>query len=795
MNRKVEIGKKGKVVVKWKVLPIDYSVEAKNDIISKVAEKYAIDKDRVSVEPVFIKKDENGNESHFTNEVITNIQDPAFQQKLFKEFIDLKEIKDYDFDTILSIDESINNKIDYEQYTSNKRYTIKWIKWSNFMSYGSDNFFDFTKIKGLTLLTSEPANQGGKTSFCLDLFRFLLFGKVTSRESDWTLSKVFNSYLPECTEVNVEGCINIDGQDYVIKRTVTRPALKKRTEKSKVSQKVSYYKVVNDTYIALEDDDSDNGMSTTETNKIIKESIGNERDFDLMICVDADNLKGLISLKDTERGRLMARWIGLLPLEEKDKIARETFNKEIVPSLKMNMYSKDELNAIIEENKKEILSSLECIKKSWVQYNEFQKELDGLLQQRDTLLQSKTQIDENLLKVDVHTVEETINRITNEGKIKRAEKESHEKRLAEIGGVEFNEEEYVDLNNKHEKYAVSISTMQHKVSQLQKDINTLKSGEFCPTCGAKLQGVDNTEAINRNMSEIETLTNRIQHGNEIIANIDKQLIELAEKRKVYNERLQLQLIIDKTIVSLENLTARYKENKRLLKDIEDNKSAIEKNNSIEISMNLVNESIKTKQRCMDEKKELIIACRQDVTKRDEDNKKWSLILDTIANEEILVRNWKIYLEMIGKNGISKMVLRNALPLINGELSRMLDNVCDFDVEVAIDDRNDVAFYLVHDGSKRNLASGSGFEQTVASLALRSVLSRISSFSKPSFVVFDEILGGVSDENYENVKNLYDKIVKDYDSILQISHLKQIADWHSSFIVIKKENNISHIEFK
>ena len=679
MNRKVEIGKKGKVVVKWKVLPIDYSVEAKNDIISKVAEKYAIDKDRVSVEPVFIKKDENGNESPFTNEVITNIQDPAFQQKLFKEFIDLKEIKDYDFDTILSIDESINNKIDYEQYTSNKRYTIKWIKWSNFMSYGSDNFFDFTKIKGLTLLTSEPANQGGKTSFCLDLFRFLLFGKVTSRESDWTLSKVFNSYLPECTEVNVEGCINIDGQDYVIKRTVTRPALKKRTEKSKVSQKVSYYKVVNDTYIALEDDDSDNGMSTTETNKIIKESIGNERDFDLMICVDADNLKGLISLKDTERGRLMARWIGLLPLEEKDKIARETFNKEIVPSLKMNMYSKDELNAIIEENKKEILSSLECIKKSGVQYNEFQKELDGLLQQRDTLLQSKTQIDENLLKVDVHTVEETINRITNEGKIKRAEKESHEKRLAEIGGVEFNEEEYVDLNNKHEKYAVSISTMQHKVSQLQKDINTLKSGEFCPTCGAKLQGVDNTEAINRNMSEIETLTNRIQHGNEIIANIDKQLLELAEKRKVYNERLQLQLIIDKTIVSLENLTARYKENKRLLKDIEDNKSAIEKNNSIEISMNLVNESIKTKQRCMDEKKELIIACRQDVTKRDEDNKKWSLILDTIANEEILVRNWKIYLEMIGKNGISKMVLRNALPLINGELSRMLDIVCDFDV--------------------------------------------------------------------------------------------------------------------
>ena len=38
-------------------------------------------------------------------------------------------------------------------------------------------------------------------------------------------------------------------------------------------------------------------------------------------------------------------------------------------------------------------------------------------------------------------------------------------------------------------------------------------------------------------------------------------------------------------------------------------------------------------------------------------------------------------------------------------------------------------------------------------------SRISTFSKPSFVVFDEILGGVSDENYDQIKILYDKIAK------------------------------------
>jgi DNA repair ATPase RecN len=60
-------------------------------------------------------------------------------------------------------------------------------------------------------------------------------------------------------------------------------------------------------------------------------------------------------------------------------------------------------------------------------------------------------------------------------------------------------------------------------------------------------------------------------------------------------------------------------------------------------------------------------------------------------------------------------------------------------------------------------------------------------------VFDEILGGVSDENYDQVKLLYDKISADYSFILQITHLKQIADWHTKNIIVKKTNHVSRIE--
>ena len=150
------------------------------------------------------------------------------------------------------------------------------------------------------------------------------------------------------------------------------------------------------------------------------------------------------------------------------------------------------------------------------------------------------------------------------------------------------------------------------------------------------------------------------------------------------------------------------------------------------------------------------------------------------------------MDIIGKNGISKLVLRKALPLVNGELKRILNGVCDFDVEVKIDSDNSVAFYLIHDEVYSNLASGSGFEQTVASLALRSVLSKISTFSKPSFVVFDEVLGGVSEENYDKVKLLYDKIVSDYQCILFITHNSVYKEWANSIISVKKEKNISTI---
>ena len=791
MAKDLNIGQNAILTIEWYVRPVDFSREKELNIIETVASKYGVPKEHVKVVPNFITINNKGEEVALTNDTIQNIQDPKFQQHLFKVYLDENGIEDYDFDELIKIDSQINSLIDYEVYDKSKRYEIKWIRWSNFLSYGDDNFFDFTQLNGLVLLNGEPANQSGKSTFAYDLLHFVLFGKTTSGKAD-VLSDIFNRYRPETTEVKVEGCISIDNEDYIIRRTLTRPAYKKRTTKSKTTQKVEYFKIVGGVEQELEDVDNLEASNNTATSKVIKEALGNEKDFDLVICANADNLKSLISLKDTERGRLLSKWIGLLPLEEKDAIAREKWNKEISRTLYSNTYNRDTLKAEIgaielniEENKKEIEKNVASISSCEEKIQRFNEE-------KETLISAKGKVDDTLLKIDVHTLETQISTITNKGKEIAELKKLKEQELTDIGEVNFSENEYQDDVEKKEKLIVKISDIKHEISTLRDTNKRLTESEYCPTCKRKLDNVDYSETIKENEAKIAKLIENGVSLNTQLTEIKEKIVKMDENRKLFNEKNRLSLLIDKYTADLELLRAQLKEKLQIQKNLEANKTIIEANNKIDASLRIVNVNIQTEEGI----KNSLIHRKATLENENKVNEKnisdRQTLIRKIEEEENIVKHWKIYLSLVGKNGISKMVLRETLPLINGELKRLLTDVCDFDVEVVIDERNDVAFNLVRNGVVTNLASGSGFEQTAAALALRVVLGNISALSRPSLLLLDEVLGGVAQENYENIKLLFDRIIKDYSAVLHITHLNQIIDWHSSIVTITKKNHISSI---
>ena len=789
----IEIGSKSQICVHWKVSPYDFSKDKVNEIKGKFSKKYNIPRERIKVIPDFIIIENGVEKSCINNDIIVNIQNPLFQLDLFKEYLKVNNVLDVDFDFIQTIDAQMNANIDYAIYDKYKRYSIKWIKWDNFLSYGENNYFDFTTLDGLVLLSGEPANQSGKTTFAIDLLHFLLFGKT---EKSATLDKIFNKHVEQATEVNVEGCLIIDGEEYIIKRKLSRPALNKRTNKSKTTQKVEYYKIIGGIAEELGDYIEDNkGESSIQTNKIIKEAIGQESDFDMIICATSANLDDLIEKKDTERGKLLSRWIGLLPIEQKDIVAKEYYNSTIKPFLISNRYDINRLHQEIESFQIVIKTLQDEIEKFSKENVMLDKKIHEQEESKMRLIASKTSIDETLLKIDINTLQTSINALKDEGKRKNQELENINEELKNLLHINFSIDEYDKLVKENNDLNINIQLQRQEYISNKKLIDELTKSEYCPTCGKKYDNVDNSKKIaDLNIIQEEILKNgkllNIQKTDK-----EKQIELLKENREKYEKRSKLE--VKKSVIELKlvQLRSDYKEKMNIFNEYQKNNEAIDRNNNIDIEIRNIEHSLKNYRNTRETNISYIENRKNSITNHNKNNEERQLIIQQINEETKIIRHWKLYLEMIGKNGISKMVLRKALPIINAQLTRMLTDVCDFNVEVIINEKNDVNFYLIKDGVKSDLNSGSGFEKTASALALRAVLANMSTLPKTNILILDEVLGRVAKENYDNMRTLYEKILENYDAIIQISHLNEIKDWHNKHIVVSKENNISKILLK
>jgi DNA repair exonuclease SbcCD ATPase subunit len=167
---------------------------------------------------------------------------------------------------------------------------------------------------------------------------------------------------------------------------------------------------------------------------------------------------------------------------------------------------------------------------------------------------------------------------------------------------------------------------------------------------------------------------------------------------------------------------------------------------------------------------------------------------TIKEEEEKEKIYKIYLELYGKNGISKIIMKTMMPLINSELQRLMEDSCYFKLEIRINDKNEVEFIQIDNstGLEKLMVSGSGFEKTISSLSLRSVLSKICTLPHPGIIVFDEVFGKISNDNLEMVAEFFIKIKEYFDKIFVITHNPLVGQWSDCVVKIKKENNLSKV---
>ena len=221
-----------------------------------------------------------------------------------------------------------------------KTFKIKEIEFSNFLSYGEKNKLTFEDKNGITSVISEPKNYGGKTTLTVDLLLFLFFGTTTKTDKN---EEVFNRFTDE-NVVEVKGKVEIEGDTYIIKRTITR---KEGKDGYTCKGEVDFYQVLPRGGIKQL-----NGEQRKFTDELIKTYVGTYDDFLITILTTGDNLDDLIKTKPTERGRILTRFIGLEFFREKEKIAKKKHQEWKEKSKLYHNNSQDIYTKISQEEEK-----------------------------------------------------------------------------------------------------------------------------------------------------------------------------------------------------------------------------------------------------------------------------------------------------------------------------------------------------------------------------------------------------------------------------------------------------------
>jgi len=454
-----------------------------------------------------------------------------------------------------------------------------------------------------------------------------------------------------------------------------------------------------------------------------------------------------------------------------------------------NVYNSEQLKNEIQEN----IEKIDSLKNDNL---ELEKTLSDVIvrigkgqEYRDNLLKSKfTDIDKEISLLQPDKVNSEISSIN-------LQKSNVVSQLNEIKVIEpsqyYHEDEHDKIKSEYQvQYRKKVET-ETKISSLEQLKSSVSDGIKCEHCGIELMNAAITQSKIAELdglivqkTQIEGVMSELSGKEQGFVQLKKDFDEY-EKNKLVKEKLEVSIeSFDLKIENLNNKLTKYQE-------IQDKISENTKIDAQLIKAGMRLDELDAEKRGVETK----INTNNFTIKNSEDkidsNKK---LIEKIKEESEKEKIYKIYLEIFGKNGISKMIMKTMMPLINSELQRLLEDSSHFRLEIRINDKNEVEFIMIDNNTQveKLMASGSGYERTIASLALRAVLSKICSLPKPNIIVFDEVFGKISNDNLDMVSEFFTKIKEYFEKIFVITHNPLVTNWSDNIIRIKKIDNISFV---
>jgi DNA repair exonuclease SbcCD ATPase subunit len=475
-------------------------------------------------------------------------------------------------------------------------------------------------------------------------------------------------------------------------------------------------------------------------------------------------------------------------IKKKEETAKEIYS-EFSKGMMSNVYNTESLRQDNETSKSEIDKLKQEIKDADEKNLDVEQRLQKGQDYKDNLLKSKyTDLDQELVILNPEHLKNNIK--DGEERVKRVKGQIEEVNVVEPKEF-YHEDKHDEVKEQINKTKIDLNRARDKWEDISDMVTKYGNGVECQHCGIKLMEAELTK---KKISELDEWKNKVDTLTEQVQNLEEKEKLFRNLKQEFDTYERNKLIKEKYELSLESEELKLNQLKDKLIRYEGVQEKIKKNNDIDAQLIKANMRI---DELMNEKRgydRIKVSNNLNIEKYTERIEKNNDIIAKIAEEFEREKLYKIYLDVFGKNGITKMIMKTMMPLINQELQRLLIDSCYFNLEIRINEKNEVEFMMIDNstGIEKLMSSGSGYEKTIASMALRAVLAKVSSLPKPNILAFDEAFGKISNENLELVGEFFIKIKSYFEKIFVISHNPLINNWADSVVRITKVDNVSRV---
>ena len=375
-------------------------------------------------------------------------------------------------------------------------------------------------------------------------------------------------------------------------------------------------------------------------------------------------------------------------LKLKEDTAKEMSSK-FQKSMTSNLYDIESLKGYIEEHNELIKGQEDNIKEQKVKLKDVNERIEKGQEYRDGLLKQKhTGLDEELLKVKP----ETLTREIAEYQSKITLTELDLKQVVVVEPSEYyHEDQHDNVKDLLSEEKVKLGTMESKISDITDELKDFEGGFSCQYCGIELAKSDYADKKKEESKDLEKKVKKSVKGVEKLTKEEQSFVDLKKAFDLYERN---KLIKEKFEIQLESLKLKKDQAQDKLDRFNNDKEKFEENKKIDETILRADMRLDDLQREKEGVNYEITTSQANIKKYEEKIVDFKDLIEKIKEEEAKLKIYKIYLELFGKKGISKMIMRSMMPVINSELQRLLMDSAEFKLEVRISEKDEVEFWMI-----------------------------------------------------------------------------------------------------